>query len=189
MIILDLNNFSLQFLMCATVCSERRYCGCHCKRHTTTRLLHFHKSWPLTPLILTGGTLLQGTGSLSANRIRAQLEVTGSQTHHVWNSIEPERSEVTLNHSQHRAKNQKAATATTQQRQGERSTEINAECSVCISLIRMWKLANYERCLFCGIWHKAWLKICSQINFLLYLIIFVLSFFYPPLMLLIKLAK
>lgn len=32
--------------------------------------------------------MLQGTGRHSANRIRAQLEARGSETHHVWNSIE-----------------------------------------------------------------------------------------------------
>ena len=44
--------------------------------------------------------MLQGTGCHSTNRISAQLEVRGSETHHVWNSSEPPRSEVNFYHSQ-----------------------------------------------------------------------------------------
>lgn len=72
-----------------------------------------------------------GTGCLWANRIRAQLEVRGSQTHHVWNSIEPRGSEVTLNHSQYRAKdgsyslNKTTWTRGTGENKKEGETEVN----------------------------------------------------------------
>lgn len=99
LLLLFLLNTLLFSHVCCTVCAEWCYCG-RAVRGRPQSIASFPRVSTFDPLILTGGTLLYGTGSLSANRIRAQLEVRGSQTHHVWNSIERERSEVTLNHSQ-----------------------------------------------------------------------------------------
>lgn len=125
--------------------TERQYCG-----FAVNGRPYFITSFPrvltLDLLILTGGSLLHSTGSLSANRIRAQLKVRRSQTLHVWNSIEPERSGVILNHSQHRPKTHEAPQVTTQQhQQGQRLRKnINREKTERLKDLTMMKTLIYS---------------------------------------------
>lgn len=125
-----------------------------CKRQT---ILHCLISTVSTfdLLILTGGTLLQGTGSLSANRIRAQLEVSGSQTHHVWNSTELQRSHlITVNTKE---KNQEGPTVKTKQQLHQdawRGTEKWGDRGKRLKgWWRRWSMYGYKRRILCGFFY------------------------------------